>query len=257
MFHRISLAILASALLIPGPSPAAEPGTSAPRAQFIALRVELDAGGKVISAKPMDSTVLPALNRAGEEIARKLVFTPARKDGRAVPSETTLSLTLALEPRADGQFGLALKRAQNGPSIVAIGKAGPIKFKQDKDNGALVVVGVDLKPDGSVDIASLKPERTEMRVHSSFAEKRYLDAISKSLRGTRFQLDKVEGIEVPAHVSAPYRFGTGPTKAVDPSDEPGRPGKPPEDMDLPSLNAKSLIPGIELPRIDFSAPAKT
>ena len=78
------------------------------RAQFIGLRVSVDAAGKVQSSQPLDTAALPAFNQAAAEVARKLVFTPARKNGVPVASETSLSMTLALEPRADGQYTLQL-----------------------------------------------------------------------------------------------------------------------------------------------------
>ena len=49
------------------------------------------------------------LNRAAEEFARKLVFTPARKGGKAVSSETSLTLAIALEPVGEGRFAPRLK----------------------------------------------------------------------------------------------------------------------------------------------------
>ncbi len=249
--------VLGMGLLAPTLCSADKPAQAAdaPRPQSIALRVTVDAAGKVQSATPIDASVLPALNQAGAEIARKLTFSPARKEGRPVSSETTLSLTLALEARADGQFGLQLKRAQNGPSLLAIGKSTPPRYQQGKENGALAVVGADLRADGSIDMESLKTERMELRVPSTFAEKRYLETIKNSLRGSRFQLDKVDGVEIPARLSIPFRFGGGPEKPKDGEDS--RRGGPAARVDeLPALTAVSSIPGVELAKIVFAAPSK-
>lgn len=233
---------------------AAAPDRSPP--QFVALRVSVDAAGKVQAAQPLDPQALPGLNRAGEEIARKLTFSPARKNGVPVPSETTLSLSLVLEPRGDGQFGLQLKRAQNGPTLLAVGKSEPPKYQQGRENGALVVVGVNLKADGRPDMASLAKEKMQLRVPSQFAEARYLDTATKAVRGSRFQLDKVDGVDIPAHVSLPFRFGGGPKKPEPGTEQPKRGPKPDRDMDLPSMNAVSLVAGVELAKIDYTAPAK-
>ena len=237
-------------------APAAAGDPDRLRPQFIGLRVTVDAAGKVQAAQPLDAQALPGLNRAGEEIARKLSFQPARKNGVPVASETTLSLALALEPRGDGQFGLQLKRAQNGPTLLAVGKSEPPRYQQGRENGALVVVGVNLQADGRPDMASLAKEHMELRVASEFAEARYLDAATKALRGSRFQLDKVDGVDIPAHISVPFRFGGGPKKAEPGQEESKRGHKPDQDMDLPSMNALSLVAGVELAKIDYTAPAK-
>jgi TonB family protein len=260
MPRSIASCLLVAGLLAAAPAFAAAPGSDAAapdklRPQFIALRVSVDAAGKVQAAQPLDPQALPGLNRAAEEVARKLTFSPARKNGVAVPSETSLSLTLALEPRGDGQFGLQLKRAQNGPTLLAVGKTEPPKYQQGKQNGALVIVGVALKADGTPDMATLAKERMELRVPSAFAEARYLDTATKALRGSRFQLDKVDGVAIPAHISVPFRFGGGPAKPKPGEGESRRGHQAPVDMDLPSMNAVSTVAGIELARIDYTAPA--
>ena len=245
----LSLLVLSPGLVL------AEAAAAAPRPQLIGLRVSVDAAGKVQTATPIDPSLLPALNSAAGEIARKLTFSPARKDGRAVASETTLSLTLALEPKANGQYGLALRRAQNGPTLLAIGKSIPPRYQQGKENGALVVVGANLRADGSLDMDSLKTERMELRVPSKFAEARYLDVVKNSLQGSRFQLDKVDGVEIPSRLSIPFRFGGGPAKPK-PGEEPRRGAAPPQEADLPALSAVSSIPGVELPQIRYEAPVR-
>ena len=106
--------LLLGASLIPGLCLAAAPADGRMPPQVIALRVTVDAAGKVQTSTPSNPQAIPALNHAAEEISRKLTFAPAKKNGVAVPSETTLSLTLALEPRADGQFGLQLQPMLRG-----------------------------------------------------------------------------------------------------------------------------------------------
>jgi TonB family protein len=229
----------------------------APPPQTIGLRVTVDDHGKVQSAQPSDPQAVPALNRAAEEIARKLVFTPARKNGVAVTSETTLTLTLTLqlEKRGDGQFGLQLKRAYNGPGVLAVGKMVPPKYQQGREGGALVVVGVMAGADGAPDVGTISTERMELRVPSKFAEARYLDAVSTSLHGTRFELDKVDGVTIPSHLSVPYIFGGGPVKPKPGEDDRHRETRIPESMEMPALRAVSNQPGIELAKIDYHAPA--
>ena len=255
LFFRSALLSLLALSPVPVLAGADAGAAAPPRPQLIGLRVTVDAGGKVQSATAIDPAVLPALNSAAGEIARKLTFSPARKEGRAVASETTLSLTLALEPKANGQYGLALRRAVNGPSLLAIGKSIPPRYQQGKENGALVVVGANLRADGSLDMDSLKTERMELRVPSTFAEARYLEVVKNSLHGSRFQLDKVDGVEIPSRLSIPFRFGGGPTKPK-PGEEPRRGAASVQESDLPALSAVSSIPGVELPQIRYQAPAK-
>ena len=91
------------------PEPAADQA-GPPPPQFVLLRVQVDAAGKVQSSRALDPNAVPALVNAAQELAGKLQFAPAQKSGRTVSSETSLVLTLALEPRAGGGFGIALKR---------------------------------------------------------------------------------------------------------------------------------------------------
>lgn len=235
---------------------AAEPAaaSSAPPPQTIMLKVAVGADGKVQTATPVDAQA--PLNQVAAQYAQKLVFTPARKDGAAVPSETHLSLTLALEPAGEGKFGLKLKRAINGPGVAVVGKMEPPKY-QGRRGGATVVVAVDVDAQGVPDVETMKPEKVELRDQNAFAEARYLDATRMSLRGTRLIPDKVAGLPVASRVSLPYRFGAGGSKPK-PGEEDDRRGRPPTPADpaeMPAMQAVSSVPNIELPRIDYKAPA--
>jgi TonB family protein len=231
-------------------TPAKTPAAAPARQQVIALRIGLDNAGKLISATNLDPSTAPAMNQAALEIARKLPYAPARKGGRAVPSETTLTLTMALEPRGDA-FAIALKRAQNGPSVVHMGKTNSPKVPE---NGGLVLVSVDLGADGKPDMSTFKVERVDLRVPSSFAEQRYSDAARNTMKGTVFQLDKVDGIETPARITVPFMFNGGARKMKPGEDEPKPVEK--EHDSAPSLSEVSRIEGVDLPKIDFTAPEK-
>jgi len=247
--------VLAIAAGAASQSLAADPAAEKPRTETVALRVGVDAQGKVQTSKPSDPNAAPGLVSAAEAYARKLTFTPARKNGVPVSSETTLTTVLELQPRPGGQFSLRLKRATNGPGVLEVGKTNAPKYQQGKENGALVVVSAALLADGTVDMGSLTTERMELRVPSEFAEARYLDAIRVSLRGSRFELDKVDGVAIPERISVPYRFGGGPTRIKPGDEKQGRGQQVPEEIELPSLNAVSSVPGIELPKVDYRAPA--
>ena len=249
--------VLALAVVVASPSLAAEPAPAPKtRVETVSLRVTVDAAGKVQTMKPSDPQIAAGLLTVAEAFARRLTFTPARKQGVAVPGETTLSMVIALEPRADGQYGPHLRRATNGPGVIEVGKTVAPKYQQGKENGALVAVAVSLLADGTTDMGTMATERMELRVPSAFAEARYLDAIKTSLRGTRFELDKVDGVGIPERVSVAYRFGGGPKKPKPNEEERRGNSKLPEDVEVPALTAVSLAPGIELAKVDYTAPAK-
>ena len=170
---------LAARLPPPGRAPPADrpPPRRAPQSIMLCASSS-DAAGKVQSAHAdRPDTLLPALNQAAQEMARKLPFTPARKDGRPVPSETTLSLTLALEPGRNGSSACSCKRAQNGPSLLA-GRQVRMSAETPRasETAALVVVGADLRADGSVDMDTLEDrEAWSCACLPAFAEERYVE----------------------------------------------------------------------------------
>lgn len=226
--------------------PPADPAAPPPP-QTIMLKVNVGADGKVLSATPVDPNAAPALNQAAQAMALKLPFTPARKDGVAVPSQTHLSLLLALEPAGAGKYALALKRAHNSPGVARVGKMDPPKYP---GGGAVVVVAVTIDADGKPDMGTLATEGVQMRVPSKFAEARYVDAITVSVRGSRFLPDQVDGVAVASRVVLPYQFGGGASRrGNDAEDE--TPLVSPEDA--PVMHAVSMVPGVELPKIDIKA----
>jgi TonB family protein len=263
MLQRIVVVLaifLTGQIALAAPAPAVQEHT-------IGVRVGIDAAGKVVSAKPSDPAAIAALNQAALEIARKLPFNPATRDGVAQPSEVSLFLLLALEPKPAGQFGIRLKKALTALDRSEAAPVVPPKYQQS-DANALVVVSVDVRADGTVDPDSIKPVRMQLKVPSKFAEARYLDAISASLRDSMFIVDTVGGVAVPARLTLPYRFGGGAgrgrpqteRKASTPSsvdtglpagdDKDDIPGEPP-----PEAKVESLLPNVILPTLRLPAAA--
>jgi hypothetical protein len=221
----------------------------------VLLRVQVGADGKVQgTAKSLDPHALPVIVQAAQQVAGKLTFAPATKGGRPVASETTLVVTLGFEPQAGGGFGISVLRAQNGPSVVALGKAQPPKVP--RTNGGLIVVGADLRADGSVDAETFKVEKAELRVPSEFDQSQYEKAARVSLKDTRFMLDKVDGIEIPSRISVALVFNGGAAKRSVSNDSENR-EKDKEAREMPpALTAVSKIEGVTLPKIDYNAPEK-
>ena len=243
----------------------ATPATrSAPPPQYVRLRVSVGANGRVLGGRSLDPATPVPLVQAASEIAGKLQFTPAMKGGQPVASETSLAMVLGMVPRPGGGYGLSLLRAQNGPSVVEAHMDTP---KVSREEGGVVVVGVDLLAGGVVDMKSFRHEKTELRVPSSFAEQRFLESARKSLKDAKFMLDKVDGIEVPARVSVPFQFNGGlraaDLRGLEERDDYGTTGKRASpapggtvDTDAPWVSAVSSIEGISLPKIDYRAPEK-
>jgi hypothetical protein len=76
------------------------------------------------------------------------------------------------------------------------------------------------------------------------------------MKDARFQLDKVDGIEVPSRISVPFQFNGGAMKRKPGElDERGESAeeaakRPP----TPLISATSRIEGITLPKLDYTAP---
>ena len=249
----LALALATAAGVCP-PARAAEPAAAAEHAlqpQMVFLRVQLGADGKVKSATSLDPKAAPVLVQTAQQVADKLVFAPASKDGRAVPSETTLVMTLAFEKNQAG-YGVTLKRAQNGPNALQVGSFQAPKVNR-RENGGVITVSADLRADGSVDMATYKVDKAELRVPATFAQEQFEKAARFAMKDARFQLDKVDGIEVPSRISVPFQFNGGAGRH-EPGEREGRDDEKGERPPTPLISATSRIEGIVLPKIDYTAP---
>lgn len=220
------------------------------REKTVSLRVRIDAAGNVQSALPLpDPEAVETLSNLAVGLARKLAFKPAKRDGVAIASETTLYLKLRLAPQADGRFGVSLAQASNGPHVVDMGK---LRLPQNKGlrSRAMIVVGVSLRANGRPDVDSLKVESVEMKEGSSFVEARYVAAIAGSLRDSLFELDRVGDTTVPTRAHLPYRFGGGGRGRGNQGDEEGD-----EASSTPGVSESSEQAGVELPQVIFTQAA--
>jgi hypothetical protein len=234
---------------------AAAAAAPAPPPQNVLLRVQVGADGKVQGTpKSLDPNTLPVLVQSAQQVAGKLAFTPATKNGRAVASETTLVVTLGFEAKESGGYGISVLRALNGPSVVELGRAQPPKVP--RSNGGLVVVGADLRADGTVESDTFKVENAELRVPSEFDQAQYEKAARISLKDTRFMLDKVDGIETPSRISVAFMFNGGAAKRSVSNEAENREKDKEARETPPALTAVSRIDGVTLPKIDYTAPEK-
>jgi hypothetical protein len=247
--------VLALAAAGSAPLLAAEPAAAAEHAmkpQMVFLRVQVGADGKVGSSTSLDPKAAPVLVQTAQQLAAKLAFAPASKDGRAVPSETTLVMTLAFE-KHEGGYGVTLKRAQNGPNALQVGNFQAPKVNA-RENGGIITVSADLRADGSVDMETYKVDKADLRVPASFAQEQFEKAARFAMKDARFQLDKVDGIEIPSRISVPFQFNGGPGKHEPGEHEGKEKGERPP---TPLIGATSRIEGVVLPKIDYTAPPES
>jgi hypothetical protein len=226
--------------------------TAAMPPQMLVFRVSVDAGGRVVAATPLDERAAPALRQAAEAYARKLVFTPARKAGAPVPSQTHLSLVLATRPAGDGRFALYLERAVSGPGVAKLVLPPKPKLRGEGQH-ATVIARVDVGANGEPDMDSFEPVSVKLREDFGNSEARFLDAVRVSVRHTRFLPDLVDGAPVPARLTLPYRFGRGGDKPPEGQEERGRDAPPPDPGEQPVMQAESLDPNIQLPKVDYKS----
>lgn len=250
LFRGVLVALGSAAAASAGAAPAEAPPVA--RKEVVVYRVGVGADGEVTSAQPLDAAAPMA--DIGKGFTNRLVFTPAQKDGRAVPSTTCATLQIVAEPKPDKTYGVRLLRAINAPCLLDVGSALPPRVNRG-ENGGLIILGANLLPDGRVDPDSITLESAELRVPQSSTQARYENHARLTLRGSRFELDTVDGAPVTVHVSAPFEYGGGASKRK--PDEERKRGGPRESKLLPSWNATSTVPGVQVAKIDYSAPAPT
>ena len=171
------------------------------------------------------------------------------------PGKPRLTLVIALEPRRRWPVrACRLKRAANGPGVLKVGRTCAPKYQRAGRMARWSVVAVDVA-------GGRQPGHghADHRAHGTaralaFAEARYLDAVKTSLRGSRFELDKVDGVAILERVSLPTvrrRADRSRSRATRSAGEAETAGG----FECRSLTAVSSVPGIELAKVDYTAPA--
>jgi hypothetical protein len=256
----LGLALAGLVATVPERAAAAEkaPDSMHLRPQMVFLRVQVGPDGKIGSSNSLDPNTAPVLVQTAQQVLAKVNFAPATKDGRAVASETSLVMTLAFVPQ-NGGFGVTLKRAQNGPNALQVGAFQQPKVNR-RENGGVITVSADLRADGTVDMETYKVDKAELRVPATFAQEQFEKAARFAMKGAKFQLDKVDGVEIPSRVTVPFTFNGGamkPTRGERGDDEEQDEGKDKDGAKRPPrplISATSLIEGVVLPKYDYTAP---
>lgn len=216
----------------------------APIVKIVSLRVAVSAAGELVSVKPSDTSLPEALNRGAAELAHKLRFSPARFDGRAVSSETTLHLTLRLSPTPRGDYTVSLVDAQNGP-LYSLLKAPRYPLEQDRRGiSAAVLAVISVDENGKPDLSALKFDDVRVSSGDGRSKQAFKLAVQESLRNTRFEMDLVDGKPMAYVARVPYSFCSGSTPDCDGF----------RTKEAPKIRLAALAKGDAFPEVAF-APA--
>jgi len=248
------LACLAATVPVRAAAAEKAPDSMHLRPQMVFLRVQVGPDGKILSSNSLDPNTAPVLVQTAQQVLAKVNFAPATKDGRTVASETSLVMTLAFIPQ-NGGFGVTLKRAQNGPNALQVGAFQQPKVNR-RENGGVITVSADLRADGTVDMETYKVDKAELRVPATFAQEQFEKAARFAMKGAKFQLDKVDGVEIPSRVTVPFTFNGGamkPKRGED-EDEADKDKENDKRPTRPLISAVSKIDGVVLPKYDYTAP---
>lgn len=174
--------------------------------KVIGFRVGVDANGQVRTALPTNAALPPEVNRAAAGLTRQLHFEPARVDGRAVASETTVSLTVRFLAQPGGGYRLALHAARQTLQGLDMPAPPYPATASAQDVGARVVTFLAVDAQGKVDMTHSRIESLTLTRPQPELERDFRDAVLQTVRHWRFGMDTVDGRPQPANVHLPTNF---------------------------------------------------
>lgn len=165
-------------------------------------RLEVDAGGRVVTVDP-DSALPPAIGQAIAAEVGKWRFSAPTKDGRAVAGVTYAQLDACAAPD-NGQYRFALRYRGTGP-----GRAGqrfPVYPSEPMRLGesAKMQVVFRVLPDGKVAIDSADVVEGSKRFQKQFRQ-----SVEQWLGAGQFRPEELDGQPVSTRVTLPIEFTTG------------------------------------------------
>jgi TonB family protein len=200
------LALLCFLLALPVLARDPAPAPPAPE-KIVPIRVQLDAEGKITRAVPGNESLPAELNQGALEMARQLSFRPATINGVPTESETTVSLTIGFDKRPDGKYGLRLKHVSSGMTMQHIKPPSFPREEQVRGISGRVVAEFRLRPDGTVDLDSVKMDDVRVsRAAKGRAEANFRKAVREAMASLRFSLDTVAGRPVSLEARVPFFF---------------------------------------------------
>lgn len=248
MTRRLLLATLFLSMV--SPVSASEPVSLTKSYSF---RVSVDEQGKVASAEPV--TEIPkALLPTVAGLVTSSAFEPARVDGRAVPSRTTVHVLMKFEGN-ERQVRATPVSLTNGGKLDSVAVPRYPFEAMRVDVGAMVWATLSFRPDGSLDrdasrIDSVDIARGGRGQRVGAHQKSFEAAVTSVMANWTLLPDEVDGKPIAMTVRVPTRF-CPPSRAVRGCDDlwprGGQPDPSPEpsDTNVRLAAIKSAIPAAE------------
>lgn len=196
--HRLAPRAFLVLSLVPflcGPAGAAGPERREARVDA-SFALQLDPDGRIVSLQPVGRTA-----QGLDEVLRREVgdwtFEPGRIDGRGVPTETTLNLTLGAGRAGDDDVALRIVDASTGPRVARTvpPRYPPRALRAGESGEVLLQVAVDT--DGRA---------TEVVLAQSNTTPSLEQAAIAAVRQWTFQPERVDGRPIAARIVLPLRF---------------------------------------------------
>lgn len=200
--RQVFFATLATLALVASAHAATE--AAGPRTLDTTWKVSLDAQGHVVDLA-QSTKVKPVLSEPLARAIRGWDFEPGRVDGQPAPTETTLYVTVRLEPQANDGYAVRVERVRTGGGIkkMAAPKFPMEAVRRHGDSfSAMVVVETHYDAVGKVISAGIAPD-------SPTAERAISNAALQSVRRWTFQPERVDGHGIASTAYVPICFALG------------------------------------------------
>ena len=92
--------------------------------------ISLDASGRVTAIEPTDNTLVDVARVPLEHAIREWRFVPGRVNDVPSPTQTILTLDIALGPAGDDRFNVRIDDARTGGDITVNGARKPPRYAQ-------------------------------------------------------------------------------------------------------------------------------
>jgi len=170
--------------------------------------LSLDADGNIQDLKPVDREYLPDVRKQIEPIVRTWHFTPGKINGRAAPTETTLSVCVRFE--ADSANALSyhahVVSASTGPRYQhVVAPRYPDAAKKSHEEGE-VMLWVTFDADGRIVSAKKMSQMSAEHISPVL-----VDAAINSVKHWTFRTETVGGHGVASEALVPVCFMMSPT----------------------------------------------
>lgn len=173
----------------------------APLTLDTAWKLSLDATGRIVALEA-EGPLKPVLHDSLARTIRGWSFEPGRVEGRPAPTETTLSLVVAVEPRGGDDYGFRVVSTHTGGGVDKIDPPwfpkGELK-RSGPSFAVLAIVEVRYNEAGKVVSTRLAPGAPPVR-------RAFEEAAVAAVRRWTFRPERVAGRAVAATVDVPICF---------------------------------------------------